>query len=81
MHPMADENHTHPFGAAINPTHPMVVMMERWCSRDGGAWRDEGGGGGDVVSVRMVGVVWQRLVVGGLVLMLLSLWWCHIGWG
>ncbi|GJT65965.1 retrovirus-related pol polyprotein from transposon TNT 1-94 [Tanacetum coccineum] len=68
---MADENQTHPFGAAINLTHPMVVTMERWCSRDGGEWHDEGGGGGDAVSVRMVGVVWQRLVVGGSVLMLL----------
>ncbi|GJT10794.1 putative reverse transcriptase domain-containing protein [Tanacetum coccineum] len=33
----------------------MMVTMERWCSGDGGAWRDEGGGGGDVVVMVVFG--------------------------
>ncbi|GKC59171.1 hypothetical protein Tco_1086769 [Tanacetum coccineum] len=33
----------------------MVVTMERWCSGDGGAWRDKGGSGGDVVVMVVFG--------------------------
>ncbi|GJZ28121.1 hypothetical protein Tco_0916025 [Tanacetum coccineum] len=64
----------------------MVVTMERWCSGDGGAWRDEGGGGGDVVV--MVFAAWSGDEGGGAVMMLWRRvavrmtvvgwwWWCH----